>query len=712
MKMRILPLPARARQHRSLLWAAVVAAALPLAGMVQVAGARTIEHSTPASLAQAHDLGPAASSKVVGVTVWLREQSSSDAADKLVAQLYDPKSPKYHRWLAKSATAALLAPTPAQAAVVKKYLTDHAMRVTATDANNRFVKAEGRIADVQKALHVAIHQFSAEGRTFHSNVADPSIDEPAGALVAAVGGLSEHRMHPHSKLAVDPDTGAPFAARPLASSPKGGFFSPQCIRPPQQVTFTTDGGLPAASYRGNRYGQENSNTDPGTLAPCGYQPSELQTAYGLSELYAAGLDGTGETIVIVDAIGSPTILADASLFSQIYGLPDVTKDNFTVYYPGGQPPAADPGWAGETTLDVEWAHSVAPNAHIALVIAPTANDSDLQAAVLFAIQNHLGNVISNSYGEAESDEPAANLEQFNILSRLGAAHGISVNFSSGDNGDHNPSGITPNLNLPGVSSPADCPWATAVGGTSLALDSSNHILFQTGWGNNETRIAGVEVATGSPPIVPPLHLGFVFGSGGGASGFFRKPDFQDELDGDFRQVPDISYLADPYTGVEIICDGTSCFGAPPGSGAFIGVIGGTSLSSPMFSGLWAIASQSAGAGLGQAARLLYRLPHGAIRDVLPVGSRHNVRGAIATTSGVIRESSSELAQPLENTEVFYSALYHGSSTRWYVLTFGTDTSLTTERGWDNVTGLGTPNGVKFVKAVVAAAQGSEDGSED
>jgi hypothetical protein len=85
-----------------------------------------------------------------------------------------------------------------------------------------------------------------------------------------------------------------------------------------------------------------------------------------------------------------------------------------------------------------------------------------------------------------------------------------------------------------------------------------------------------------------------------------------------------------------------------------------------------------------------------------------VRGAIATTSGITRESSTALAQPLGNTEVFYSALYQGSSTRWYVLTFGTDSSLTTAPGWDNVTGLGTPNGMQFVKAVVNAANRNDD----
>jgi subtilase family serine protease len=530
------------------------------------------------------------------------------------------------------------------------------------------------------------------------------IDGPAGALVTAVGGLSEGHAHPHSVRPLNPDTGLPFAPVRVTSSPDGFFFSPQCIRPPQQVTFTTDGGLPAASYAGNRYGQENDNTEFGTLATCGYQPSEMQTAYGLSALYAAGLDGTGETIVIVDAIGSPTIAQDAEIFSQVYGLPDLTPANFKVYFPSGQPPVPDTGWATETSLDVEWAHAVAPNAHIALVIAPTPNDTDLQAAILFAIQHHLGHVISNSYGEAESDEPAALLNQWNQLSRLGAARGISVNFSSGDDGDSNPSGITANLILPGVSTPASSPWATAVGGTSLVLDSNNRIAFQTGWGNNLTRISDT-VGAGSPPIVPPLELGFQFGAGGGNSGFFAKPDFQRRLGGAHRLVPDISFLADPYTPAEFICDGTSCFGEPEGSGAFFSSVGGTSLACPMFSGLWAIANQRVEDGLGQAARQIYGLPSRAITDVVAVSSTHNVKGAIATTTGITRESAADLAQPLDNTHRFYSALYQGASTRWYVLTFGTDSSLTTGPGWDNVTGLGTPNGIAFVDAVDA---GSDD----
>jgi len=691
---------------------AVPSAAVLLLGLAiaQAAAARTIENNTPPSIAQAEDLGPATASDTLTVTLWLQAPNSDSAAERRVAQLYDRSSPNFHHWLTQEQADAAFAPSAAQARIVQKFLTDHHLRVAAVDSRNLYVRAQGKVADMENAFHVAIHQFNGQGRTFRSNTSDPQIDEPAGALVAAVSGLSEHHVQPHSVRAVDPETGEAFAPMAVDSGPNGAFFSPQCFRPPQRVNLNTNGGLPSASYFGNRYGADNANTAFGSLPTCGYQPSEMQTAYGLSALYAAGLDGGGETIVIVDAYGSPTIAADAELFSQVYGLPDLTASNFRVYYPGGAPPAPDSGWATETSLDVEWAHAVAPRASIALVIAPTSNDSDLQAAVLFAVRNGLGHVISNSYGEAEGDVPAAELNYWNQLSRMSASRGISVNFSSGDGGDSNPSGFIQNLVLPGVSSPASSPWATAVGGTSLGIDSNNNLLFQTGWGTNLTRVGGVIPAGASvgPPLVPPLQLGFQGGAGGGDSGFFQKPSFQASLTGSARRVPDIAFLADPYTGAEFICDGASCFGLPPGSGAFFSSVGGTSLACPMFSGLWAIASQSAGNGLGDAARLLYSLPAGAISDVVAVGSENNVRGRIQTTSGAMSESSSTLAQPLDNTRRFYSALYQGSSTRWYVLSFGTDSSLTTGLGWDNVTGLGTPNGKAFVDAVVAAARGSGD----
>jgi hypothetical protein len=125
----------------------------------------------------------------------------------------------------------------------------------------------------------------------------------------------------------------------------------------------------------------------------------------------------------------------------------------------------------------------------------------------------------------------------------------------------------------------------------------------------------------------------------------------------------------------------------------------------MFSALWAIANQAADQPLGLAAPFLYDLPSDAITDVIDETSSKNVTGTIFNPPASPQTvTADDLAEPLENTVNYVSAMYNSPfSTRWFVLTFGTDTSLTTAPGWDNVTGLGTPNGLKFVQAVVAAA---------
>jgi hypothetical protein len=119
----------------------------------------------------------------------------------------------------------------------------------------------------------------------------------------------------------------------------------------------------------------------------------------------------------------------------------------------------------------------------------------------------------------------------------------------------------------------------------------------------------------------------------------------------------------------------------------------------MFSALWAITAQAAGHPLGQAAPYVYKLPRGVIMDITPYSSEHDVFGFIQTTEGFACESQRSLAQPLGSIGRFYSALYNGTSTRWYVLTFGTDSSLKTGPGWDNLRGVGTPNAPYFVNAI-------------
>lgn len=124
---------------------------------------------------------------------------------------------------------------------------------------------------------------------------------------------------------------------------------------------------------------------------------------------------------------------------------------------------------------------------------------------------------------------------------------------------------------------------TGIGGVSVALDAQQHIAFQTSWGTTITEIAD-KVSLGSPPIDPPGNQGFVTG---GASDTYPKPGYQRGLPGDRRLTPDISWVGDPYTGVEII------YSKDAKNDLGIEVIGGTSVSCPMFSALWAIATQHA-----------------------------------------------------------------------------------------------------------------------
>ena len=488
--------------------------------------------------------------------------------------MYDKSSPNFHHWLTMNDYKTRFAATDADMAVVRQHLAANNLKVVATDKLNRYVTATGIVADVQRATGVQMNVASIKGETHRVATGAPVIYGAAGKVIATVQGLSDLKYQSYARAPIDPETGKPVAATPLskvrpASSvgPAEKFFFANCLGGTQTRTFKTNGGYPQATYTGSRYGG-NINNGPPNLPSCGYDAPQVETAYGLKALYKAKLDGSGQNVVIVDAFGSDSIASDANTFSEINGLPAL-NNNFAVFYPTG--PASCGGdnstcgtWFIETSLDVEWSHTVAPGANIALVIAADNSFSNLDLAVLWAIENEVGPVISNSYGIEEdilaSEDPAELLVE-NSLAELAASLGISVNFSSGDDGD-----FFLQVGENTVSAASALPYATGVGGTSLFINPDKTMKLQTGWGNNETRIASYAP---NPPVVPPLQLGFIFGSGGGTSAVWPKPSYQASLPGSGRGVPDISFLADPETGGEIIYT--------TGGNTFIGVEGGTSL---------------------------------------------------------------------------------------------------------------------------------------
>ena len=638
-------------------------------------------------------MGPANAASPIEITLWMKLHDQA-GLDALVTAQQSGKA----GYLSSEQVRAQYEPSDTDLAKVAALLKTEGFAVTGFGPDNRFVRASATVARVQTAFNVELHQYQLGARTFRASSRRATLPPALVPLVAAVGGLSDLRAEPHiarigrqaigSVHRASDAEGLAAQAQPLGAQSNGVFFSAQCFYDPIAVNFSSTTGI-TASYEGNRYGAPISSGPP-NAPPCGYQPSDLQTAYNLTPLYRAGLNGAGTTIAIVDAFGSTTIAYDVQAFSQFMGLPPAdltiigtpTESNFSN--------DANTGWASETTLDVEWVHAIAPGAKIVLVVAPTNSFTDLFAADVTAATVPGVVAISNSWGSPEigivGDSEFYGAVD-NVFKAIGAA-GESINYSTGDSGDN---AVVFGFASPGW--PASSPYATAVGGVSVALDSNKHIAWQSSWGNTITEIADT-VANGSPPLDFPVNQGFVYGGGGGASDVYAKPSWQKGVPGDRRQTPDISWLADPFTGVEII------YSTNASNALGINNIGGTSLACPMFSALWGIATQHAQHRLGQAAPHLYRLPAGAITDVTAVSSANNVTGTVHDAGGRSPKNSWELAAPLQNVPAFISALYNSPySTRWFVLSFGLDSTLAAGPGWDPATGLGTPNGWEFVQSM-------------
>ena len=645
-------------------------------------------------LSRATDLGPVNTSTDIEVTLWMKLHDQQ-GLDALVAAQQAGKA----GYLSSEQVRAQHAPSQAEVAKVADFLKSQGFTVTGFGPENMFVKATASVARVQSEFNVELHQYNLNGRTFRASSRKATLPPAIAGLVSAVGGLSD--LAPEPQVARVAKNGAASVRRqtdaegmrpepqPLSASSNGLLFSAQCFYPPTQVQFTSADGTITATYQGNRYGAP-INSGPPNLPPCGYQPSDLQSAYNLTPLYQEGLTGKGTTVAIVDAYGSTTIAYDVAAFSKYMGLPapdltiigTPTESNFST--------DAHAGWAAETTLDVEWVHAVAPRAKIVLVVTPTNSFTDLFGGILQAASVPGVVSISNSWSGFEigiAGDPEFYSAADNIFKAIGAA-GESIQFSTGDYGDN---AVQTGFATTGW--PASSPYTTGVGGVSVVLDSQKHIAWQSSWGTNITEIADT-TALGNPPLDPPNNEGFVGGGTGGASDTYRKPWYQRGLPGDRRLTPDISWVADPYTGVEII------YSVDAQNDLGIEVIGGTSVACPMFSALWAIANQHSHHPLGQAAPRLYRLSPWAITDVANSGSQNNVTGTMHDPGGTFPLNSWELAAPLQNLPAFTSAIYNSPhSTRWFVLGFGLDSTLWTGRGWDPATGLGTPNGWNFVHAL-------------
>jgi subtilase family serine protease len=320
--------------------------------------------------------------------------------------------------------------------------------------------------------------------------------------------------------------------------------------------------------------------------PSGLSPRQVRGAYGVNRVYFSGGtvrgNGAGQTIAIVDAYHDPNISSDLATFDSQYGL--FAPPSFTVKNLGAT--ATDPGWALETSLDVEWAHALAPRANIVLVEASSDSLNSLFDAVRYASQLPGVSVVSMSWGTSEFWGEW----NYDSLFTTPAGHqGVTFVASSGDSGA-----------WAGPMYPSVSPNVLAVGGTTLTLGSNNNYSSETGWIGSTGGFSGLDNGYGYGESVPSYQVSTLEKAG---------------LDFGIRTTPDVSFNADPNSGVAVY-DSVSFSGQ---SGWFD--VGGTSAAAPAWAGLIAIADQGlATAGKGslttaQVQRDLYSLPSSDFHDI-------------------------------------------------------------------------------------------------
>lgn len=313
-----------------------------------------------------------------------------------------------------------------------------------------------------------------------------------------------------------------------------------------------------------------------------FGPDTVRAAYGVQPILDKGITGAGRTIVIIDAFRNPTIVRDLQVFDNFWKIPDPPKfhidDHFGV-------PAFDPtnpthvGWSREISIDVEWAHAIAPGAAIELVLASSQKDTDMLKATMYAIDQKLGDVISQSFGEAEMCADASFFRKEHALFQRAVARGITLLAASGDMG---PQQMCDNGSVfVSASTPASDPNVTGVGGTQLLVSASVPYRSETAW--NSTRGA----------------------SGGGFSTLYRRPGYQEALqpNSKFRAVPDVAYGADSHSGFLTVWSPTV---APPKTVGIL-LVGGTSAGTAQWAGIVALADQMGGRRLGSINKRLYQI---------------------------------------------------------------------------------------------------------
>jgi subtilase family serine protease len=623
------------RSHTVTAFVAVTAASTLLASGVAgastagpAAGARVVLASTaPTAGHYDSSFSALAPASQVRVSVFVGRDQAALAAQATAVS--NPASRSYEHYLTPDQVRARYGATAAQQNAVAGWLRRSGLHVTYRDAFT--VSASGSTAQAESALRAQL-----------------KLSRPRDAIAQVVSA---------GPMSVPAALGSTVSTVRVATAaiPMGQH------EPLKKMSYLAPGSKAAAKIKEKcsaYYGQKKASTLPGAYgytlawAPCGYLPQQLRSAYGATK---SGLTGKDVSLAILSEDNDSTALSDANRWAKDRGFPPFRSGQYSADI---APHAPNGIGDGESALDIESSHGMAPDARVSYVVGNGTITGDRLLDSLDTVVTHaIANVVSSSWFEGYMPVPRTMINAWEGVLERAAVEGITVNFATGDYGDDTP------LQYPGSD-----PWITTVGGTSLAIGAHGKNLWETGWETDET---GLSKNGQSWNPQPPGS--FREGSTGGVSKTFPEPYYQQGVvsgniykGNAMRDVPDVSDLGDWNLGYQI---GLS---VPEGHRKVVyenAVNGGTSLSSPMFTGFEADLIQGRGGiALGFANPAFY--------DMASTAAFHDV------TSGPQGQSVTEATVygPAYQSPPSLSTMGQCSST----------SHLACGAGYDTVSGIGSP----------------------
>ncbi|MFE9437915.1 protease pro-enzyme activation domain-containing protein [Streptomyces sp. NPDC006602] len=616
--------------------AGALALGIPAAHAVDNPGRDTLAGTKPAWATTKADKGATADGNQVSARVYLAGRDATGLAAYAKA-VSDPSSASYGKYLSTQQAQASYGATDAQVKAVRSWLTSAGLKVTGV--TRHYVSVSGDVSAAERAFGTQLHNYAKGSKTYRAPAKAASAPDSLNGAVLTVTGLDNA---PHKASHADQ-------------------------LPPPDAVFKNSG--PFSSYYGSNIATTLPDAYGGKIpyAVQGYTGKQLRAAYG-----AGSYTGQGVRVAITDAYASPTIAYDAATYAKKHGDAAYTSGQLRQVLPKKYAHTEEcgaAGWYGEETLDVEAVHAVAPAASITYVGGASCYDDDLLDSLSKVVDGHLADIVSNSWGSIEAAQTPDLAAAYDQVFQFGAVEGIGFYFSSGDNGDE-----VANTGTKQVDTPANSAWVTAVGGTSLAVGKGDKYLWETGWGTEKALLSADGKSWTDFPGA------FTSGAGGGTSATVAEPYYQhgvvptslataNSAAGN-RVVPDISAIADPNTGFKV--GQTQTF--PDGSQQYSEYrIGGTSLAAPVIAAVQALAQQARGGkAIGFANPSIYaKYGTKAYHDVTD-----NPTGSGLAVARV------DFANAYDASEGLLTS----------VRTLGADSSLKAVKGYDDVTGVGTPAG--------------------